>query len=1244
MYHRFLLVVFISCSFVSSFVYAQSNNRLWLDVSESAVTPLGERPIIPQKYRTLQLDFEQMRQTLQTAPLEFTPAANSPLLLSLPLPNGTSETFAIVEAPIMEEGLAKRYPYIKTYRGQGTTDRTASVRLDVTQMGFHAMILSANGSVFIDPYCRNNTAFYNSYYKRDYINPDKEKFVCLVGGKANKITRIDGSQPRVVNPNILQSATPNAANPQQQQINGQLRTYRTVVAATGEYTAYYGGTKALAMAGIVTSINRVTGVYEIDLSVRLVLVANNDAVVYTNAGSDPFSNNSAGALIDESQTTIDNVIGNANYDFGHTFSTGGGGLASLGVPCITGNKASGITGSSQPEGDPYDIDYVAHEMGHQFNGGHSFNANGGSCGGNRSSSDAYEPGSGSTIMSYAGICDADDLQPHSDAYFHARNLITNIDYITNQEGDNCPVKTATNNQSPTANAGADYVIPLNTPFILTGSATDPNPADGLTYCWEQYDLGPAGSPNSPSGNAPIFRSFDPTTNPVRYCPKLNDVINGTATFGELLPTYARNMSFRLTVRDNHSGGGLVGSDVMAITVASSGPFRVTYPNATGVTWNAGSPYTITWNVNNTTAAPVSCANVDIFLSTNGGQTYPITLATGVPNTGTANINLSPSIANTTTARVMVRGAGNIFYDISNNNFTISAPTVPTFTMAATPAEQSVCAPSTGSFSITTAGFAGFTTPINLSASVVPSGSGLTATFANSTVTPGNGTTLNIGNTANAQPGTYTITITGVAGALTKTATVTFSLFSGTPGIPALSSPVAGGTGVGILPTLSWYAPLNAATYDIQVATDNAFTNIVETATNISNTYFVLTTPLSTNTTYYWRARAVNGCATGTYSTARSFTTLQPTCTTFAATDVPKTISGSGTPTVTSTLIIAAGTTITDINVKNVVGTHSWINDLTMSITSPAATTVSLLPQICDDENNFNLNFDDEAANANYPCPPVGGGTYQPEGNLSDFDGQNSQGTWTFSVTDNADQDGGSLTSWSVEVCGASATSNNYLLQLRALLQGAYTSGGNMSNTLRTNNLVPTAQPYNFAPISYSTAQTAASIPTTATDWVLVEVRNTTDFAVVTRRAGFLLNNGNIIDADGTTTGIKLTGLANETPYYIVIRHRNHAPVASSVPVIFYQQQASYDFTTGIAQGYGRNAMATTTDGYAALWAGDYVPNGAITYTDFNTYYNQTTNDNTYTIGDGNLDKIVNDADFNLYRANAGRLMVPVIRY
>ena len=1241
MLYRLIFFVFVLFT-SSSFVYAQSN-RLWSDVSESAVSPLGERHIIPQKYRTLQLDFEQMRSTLQTAPLEFTPAANKPLLLLLPLPNGTNEIFAVVESPIMEEGLAKRYPYIKTYRGQGTTDRTASVRLDVTQLGFHAMILSANGSVFIDPYCRNNTAFYNSYYKRDYINPDKEQFVCLVDGKGSKIMHTDGAHSRVVNPNILQTPN-NPAAPQMQQINGQLRTYRTAIAATGEYTAYYGGTKALAMAGIVTSVNRVNEVYEIDFSVRLVLVNNNDAVVYTNAASDPFSNNNADALIGQSQTTIDAQIGNANYDVGHTFSTGGGGLASLGVPCITGDKASGITGSGSPEGDPYDIDYVAHEMGHQFNGGHTFNANGGSCSGNRSSSDAYEPGSATTVMGYAGICDADDLQLHSDAYFHGRNLITNIDYITNQEGNNCPVKTTTGNQSPTANAGSDYVIPLNTPFILTGSATDPNAGDGLTYCWEEYDLGPAGSPGSPSGNAPIFRSFNPTTSPVRYCPKLSDVVSGSTTIGELLPTYARSMSFRMVVRDNHSGGGLVASDVMGITVASSGPFRVTYPNATGVAWNAGSPYTITWNVNNTTAAPVSCANVDIFLSTNGGNTYPITLATGVPNTGSAAIILSPTIANTTTARVMVRGAGNIFYDISNNNFSISAPTVPTFTLNVTPASQSVCAPNTGSFSITTAGFAGFTTPINLSASIVPSGSGLTATFANNTLTPGNGTTLTIGNTANVQAGTYTITITGVAGALTKTTTVSFNLFSGTPGIPALSSPVANATGVGIQPTLAWYATNNAATYDIQVATNNTFANIVETASNINSTYFILANLLSTNTTYYWRVRAVNGCATGTYSTARSFTTLQPTCTTFTSADVPKTISGSGTPIVTSTLNITQNIAITDINVLNVVGTHSWIRDLTISLTSPAATTVSLLPQICNDENNFNLNFDDEAANADYPCPPVGGGTYQPEGNLSDFDGQNSQGTWILTVTDNSDQDGGSLTSWGVQVCGQAPTGNNYLLQLRALLQGPYTSGGNMTNILRTNNLIPMAQPYNFAPISYSTAQTAATIPTTATDWVLVEVRNTTDFSVVSRRAGFLLNNGNIIDADGTTTGIKLTGLANETPYYVVVRHRNHAAVATSVPVIFYQQQASYDFTSGIGQGYGRQAMATTADGYAALWAGDYVPNGAITYTDFNAYFNQTANDNTYTIGDGNLDKIVNDADFNLYRANAGQLIVPIIRY
>ena len=451
---------------------------------------------------------------------------------------------------------------------------------------------------------------------------------------------------------------------------GTRRTYRLANACTGEYAAFFGGTVALAQAAIVTAINRVTGVYEIECAIRLTLIANNTNIVYTNAATDPYTNGSASSLVSQNQTTCDNVIGSGNYDVGHVFSTGGGGLASLSVVCVNGSKARGETGSSSPVGDGYYIDYVAHEMGHQFGGTHNFNGQLGSCGGgNRTGSTAYEPGSGNSIMAYAGICGADDLQPHSDAYFQHVSYDQIIAFVTSGSGSTCGTAVGTGNNPPTVNAGADYNIPKQTPFQLTAVGSDPD-GDAITYLWDERDLGAAQDASSgiiaDNGSSPFIRAWPAVTSPSRIVPRLSDLLANTFAFGEQLPNTNRNVNFRCTVRDNRAGNGGVNFDSMFISVTTgAGPFQVTSPN-TAVSWSGSQ--TVTWNVANTTAAPVNCANVRILLSTDGGNTWPIVLLSSTPNNGSAVVTL-PNI-NTTTARVRVEAVGNIFFDISDTNFTI----------------------------------------------------------------------------------------------------------------------------------------------------------------------------------------------------------------------------------------------------------------------------------------------------------------------------------------------------------------------------------------------------------------------------------------------------------------------------------------------------------------------------------------------------------------------------------------------
>ncbi len=638
-----------------------STEHLWSDIPEELISFTGERNIIPQNYRTLELDVLEMKDELNSAPSEKVVQVNeSGKIISLPLPNGEFIIFKFVESLVMEDELANKYPDIKTYLGQGIDQTTASARFDITPTGFHAIIFTLDGTVYIDPYSSGDNKYYISYYKKDFItNRGTINLSCTVLGLESDIA-LQLKEQVENGPDVFTGE--------------ELRTYRLACAATGEYTIYHGGTVALGLAAIVTAVNRVTGVYEREVAVRMVLVANNDLIVYTNPSTDPYTNNSGFTMLGENQANLDAVIGSANYDVGHVFSTGGGGVAFLAVICQNGSKARGVTGLSNPIGDPFYIDYVAHEMGHQFAGNHTFNGNAGACsGGNRNGSTAYEPGSGSTIQAYAGICGNQNLQSNSDDYFHNISFVEIVNHTTGS-GNSCAQITSTGNTPPTVNAGTGgFTIPINTPFILTGSATDPD-GDILTYNWEEFDLGPAGHPNSPSGNAPIFRTFDATLEPWRTFPKLSDLLNNTQTIGEILPSYTRSLKFRLTVRDNRAGGGGVDYDEIQFNVTdAAGPFLVTAPN-TSVTWQGNTVQSITWDVANTSVTPVNATEVNILLSVDGGNTYSITLAANTLNDGSEQV-LIPNDP-TSLARIKVEADGNIFFDISNEDFTIEDNPIP----------------------------------------------------------------------------------------------------------------------------------------------------------------------------------------------------------------------------------------------------------------------------------------------------------------------------------------------------------------------------------------------------------------------------------------------------------------------------------------------------------------------------------------------------------------------------------------
>jgi hypothetical protein len=707
----FIATIVVCCSALTA---QNAPENIWQQVDASELQQPGfDAHPLPAAYSAFRLDETALKAVLDRAPEEFTDGPR--VILSLPMPDGTFSRFSIEHSLVVEPGLLVKYPELgATYRGQGIDDPSATARFDLLPSGFHSMVLSTRGTVMVDPAAPGDTGDYISYFKRD--SEVRSTFRCDF-----KNPDSDSGLNSVITPKLLDNSEllPDVSEPDV--ISGtQLRTYRLALAADFEYCAAVGGgTVPGSLAAEVLIMNRVNGVYEKDLAIHMNIMATNDQIIFaaqsTNCGggactssNDPYTNNDGIAMLGQNQTTCDTRIGNANYDIGHVFSTGGGGVANLNGPCTSGNKAQGVTGSGSPLGDPFAIDYVAHEMGHQFSAYHTFNSTVSNCGGgNRDASAAYEPGSGITIMAYAGICGNQDLAQHSIDTFHVKSLQQIVAYSQNGGGNACAQTVSSGNTPPTVTGPGNFNIPKLTPFSLTATATDPNPGDQITYDWQEYDLGASTTavPNTDSdGQArPILRPYLPTVSGTRYFPSLQYILGNAnvppATYncrgtsspclvGELLPSITRTMVFQVVARDNHAGTGGINSTTSNVIVdGNSGPFQVTSPN-TAVSYPANSTQTVTWNVANTTNAPVSAANVSITLSTDGGTTFPITVLASTANDGTQSVAI-PNTA-TATARIKIQAVGNIFFDVSDVNFTITGggptatPTiVPTNTPTAT---------------------------------------------------------------------------------------------------------------------------------------------------------------------------------------------------------------------------------------------------------------------------------------------------------------------------------------------------------------------------------------------------------------------------------------------------------------------------------------------------------------------------------------------------------------------------------
>jgi subtilisin-like proprotein convertase family protein len=1019
------------------FFNAHSQNKtFWTAHNQNSDKIITDKAVardnFPKQFKLYDLNINSLRQELFT--LVDNQTGKHAAIISLPNADGQIEQFEVNEASNFDAELQSKFPEIRAYSGKGITDRYATLKMSISPQGIQTMVFrTAKENEFIEAYSQDHTVYAVFKSQRNKSNLG---WSCTT---AEEKSVLEYTSKSAIGSNTNQSSA------------GQLKTMRLALSCNAEYSRFFGATSAaqvgLVLAAFNATLARCNGVYEKDLGVHLNLVASSTNVIYYVVATDPYTSlanwntqlqNALSSTLTGVGTTL--AANNAVYDIGHMFgSTGGGGNAGcIGCVCVDDtssltdkNKGSGITSPSNgvPQGDTFDIDYVVHEMGHQMGATHTFSNS------NEGTNTNKEVGSGITIMGYAGITNADVAANSIDIYHE-----TSIEQIQNNLATKtCPITTPlTTNATPIVQAIGNFIIPMSTPFVLTGVATDANETDALTYCWEQNDDGGSSTgANSSAGETktvgPNFLTWYPTASPSRYFPKLESVVANSNTtsevggttgfFSEALSSVSRTLNFRLTVRDNvpYSAtapvkvGQTAYTDMAVNVTSTAGPFIVNSPNSP-VSWTVGSNQTVTWSVAGTTANGVNASYVDIFLSTDGGYTYPIQLASKVPNNGSSVVTV-PNNAGSTN-RIMVKGYKHIFFDISNADFAIVAPSSSfaiAFNGVAEQQNKQACQGGNAVYTIPYAAYAGFTGTTTFTATGLPAG--VTATFAPSSFTASGTVTMTVAISSSATAGLIPINVSATSGATVKTAIFYVEIFNANFGTQALTSPADLATTINPLSVvLTW--PVNAAaiTYDVQIATNSNFSTIIRTANVTTNSY--APPGLLDATIYYWRVLPKSPSCSGTYSSGYRFTTGQLVCLTNLSTDTPVDIPivANTTPFI-SAITMVSPDLVSDVNVTIDIS-HTWVNDMTISLISPSGTEIQLVARPCTNAALLNITatFDDSGSTLVCATNPAISGTVRPLQALSGLNGQPINGVWQLKVLDPYNEDGGAINGWSLNVC------------------------------------------------------------------------------------------------------------------------------------------------------------------------------------------------------------------------------------
>lgn len=943
-------------------------------------------------------------------------------IITLPY-KGKKYKFEVYESPCMMAGISARYPNIKSYKIINKDDPSKNGRIAISKERIEGVFMTDHGTIYFDPITDNS---------------DQYIFYEAANQIANNSNGLSCGHSTSLDDNLIDSLKEDVSTNPSQKAAGdivEMRTYRAAIALTGEFVSQRtNGTLEDALARLNLSVNRVNQIFENELSIHINLVDDNDKIVWFDPFGDPYSvGNSGRTILDENTLVLNNNIGFQNYDWGHVYTASCndvGGVAYPGVICNHEAKGAGVTCHFNGNIEAVAVATVSHEMGHQMSARHTWS----SCGppsDQFQTATNFEPGSGSTIMSYAGGCGSDNLQGTNDDYYHSGSLSQIFRYMRQQTGNSCASLSDHGNHSPDIHwpYSNGFYIPIETPFELDAEATDID-GDELTYTWEQRDSSSIYSPlGSPEGNNALFRVYPPTSETIRHFPRLDRILNNTNSNHEILPFYERGLTFAFVVRDNNPEGGAVSMRFIKFNATDdAGPFVIETQN-NFENYEVGDIVSVEWDVANTDIAPVNAESVEILLSTDGGLNFDYVLSNFTVNDGQEDVFIPNAISDN--CRIKIKAIDNIFFDINDFDFSIKAASQPSYIFDIPSTYIDHCAPNDLEIPIGLESFAGYESMVSFETKNLPDN--VSSSFSSNTVSSDGETNLILDFSAFEKTSDFSFDILAVSelgDSISRT--IIINAVSTNFDDLNLVFPESNVSGATETPYFEWTLDDNALSYTFELSTNPEFNDDETTRVeNLTENNISLVELLEKSTVYFWRVIPYNECGRGTPTEVNGFSTVILDCEVLSSTDLPKNISQSGQAEIQSGIFLPESGTVVEVSIDKVRGLHQNTGDLVFSLISPKGTEAVLANNKCNFRADFNCGFSDESSN-NISCPLSTGKTFIPENELSIFDGEDKSGEWKLVIKDEKSGDGGQFNEFRLEICSASAAQNPFIINNETL--------------------------------------------------------------------------------------------------------------------------------------------------------------------------------------------------------------------